>query len=171
MIKKSGTCFINKYNGYEIKRYWRGDRCTNTELDIYLRAINLVVIPPLEEIDYVIPALQLEAKRLYVSKYDTLRQFKDNIAEIAGFLYNTDLYGKYDRIRLWKYDSKKFEHDDAFLKWINQRLAEHKNEKESFEFEGQNIDIYEPYKIKDIAYIQGCTLVVDFVGADGLGIF
>lgn len=102
--KEVWRIFFEKYNGYAVKRLWRGDRCTNTELDLYFRAIPLIIIPPLDEIEYDLP--ELEFKRLHISKFNTLKMFKDLIAEIVEYLYNIDYKEQYSKIRVWKYDSK-----------------------------------------------------------------
>lgn len=84
--------FKNKYRGFELKRYffqslheiklyrfYRGERCTESEIDFYFMTFNTLIIPPFKQIkSSIVP--EFEFKRLYISKHDTFLQLKARIA-------------------------------------------------------------------------------------------
>jgi len=158
--------FSEKYSGYEIKRFHRGDRCTKAELDLYLIPFKTVLIPPLSSIFSKPPIF--ECKRLFISKYDTIRDVKLWIADLAKFLFNIDISTQLQRIRIWQHNTPNF------ADWMTDRYEETKGQPDSVEFPGRCLDMYHEFQVKDIYFfndLEKNELTIEFLDSQGVGIF
>ncbi|CAI2375462.1 unnamed protein product [Moneuplotes crassus] len=167
--KEIWKMFEAKYKGIPIKRFHRGDRCTNTEIDLYIHSFDAVIFPPLKTLKESM--VTLESKKLYISKHDTVLKMKERIAEIGQFIYNIDYTKDLDKIRVWKYTTEHFKTDDDFIKWVNKELYISEYKPISFEDKGQIMDMYSEYKIMDVLCLQNAKLAIDFIDKDDQGIF